>query len=290
MSTRWLKRNSHTLAILVVAGVLIGLLVRAQRAPRHEPFQTSGHSSSTASLGAYADAASCATCHEAIARTYNQTGMARGFSKVEKGSGGIFVSAPPENSSRPLFHKASNRYYTMVARGGRVFQRRHQLGFDGRETNVLELEAHYVVGSGNHARTFLHRTASGRLVQLPASWYAARGGYWEMSPGYDRPAHLDFRRAIDAGCMSCHNGYPRVPVEDDREGPRFGDSLPDGIDCQRCHGPGQRHIDAIARNDVDVARRAIVNPATLSRDRQLDACMQCHLESTSNPLPFQIRR
>ena len=111
-----------------------------------------------------------------------------------------------------------------------------------------------------------------------------------MSPGYDRPAHLDFRRAIDAGCMSCHNGYPRVPVEDDREGPRFGDSLPDGIDCQRCHGPGQRHIDAIARNDVDAARRAIVNPATLNRERQLETCLQCHLESTSGPLPFQIRR
>ena len=52
----------------------------------------------------------------------------------------------------------------------------------------------------------------------------------------------------------------------------------------------RRHIDAIARNDVDAARRAIVNPATLSRERQLDTCMQCHLESTSSPLPFQIRR
>ena len=52
----------------------------------------------------------------------------------------------------------------------------------------------------------------GRLVQLPVSWYAERGGYWAMSPGYDRPAHLDFRRVIDAGCMSCHNGYPRAPV------------------------------------------------------------------------------
>ena len=42
-----------------------------------------------------------------------------------------------------------------------------------------------------------------------------------MSPGYDRPAHLDFRRVIDAGCMSCHNGYPRAPVEDDLEGPKI---------------------------------------------------------------------
>jgi predicted CXXCH cytochrome family protein len=207
--------------------------------------------------------------------------MARGFSRIRR--------AEWPGTGR-WYHKASDRYYTMVERDGRFFQRRHQLGFDKRETNALELEAHYVVGSGNHARTFLHRTASGRLIQLPVSWYADRQGYWEMSPGYDRPAHLDFRRVIDAGCMSCHTGYPRTPVEDDREGPTFGDSLPDGIDCQRCHGPGQRHIDAIARNEVDAARRAIVNPGTLDRERQLDTCLQCHLESTSSPLPFEIRR
>jgi tetratricopeptide (TPR) repeat protein len=33
-----------------------------------------------------------------------------------------------------------------------------------------------------------------------------------------------------------------------------------------------------------------VNPAALNRERQLDTCLQCHLESTSSPLPFQIRR
>jgi tetratricopeptide (TPR) repeat protein len=294
MSTRWLKRNSGALAILVIAAALfvVLVLVRARRAPQHESSQTNPPVS-TASTGGYADAASCATCHAEIARTYSATGMARGFSRVSPGN-----SLAQDVSPAPLYHKGSNRYYTMVERGGRVFQRRHQVGFDKRDTNVLELEAHYVIGSGNHARTFVHRTASGRLVQLPVSWYAnegqgARGkgqGYWEMSPGYDKAAHLDFRRVIDAGCMSCHNGYPRSPVKDDLEGPRFTGPLPEGIDCQRCHGPGRAHIDAINARDLDAARRAIVNPAKLDRERQLETCMQCHLESTSSPLPFQIRR
>jgi hypothetical protein len=43
------------------------------------------------------------------------------------------------------------------------------------------------------------------------------------------------------------------------------------------------------RGDVEASLRAIVNPAKLDRDRQLETCMQCHLESTSTPLPFQIR-
>ncbi len=178
----------------------------------------------------------------------------------------------------------------MVERGGALLQRRHQVGFGGKEANVVELTADYVIGSGNHARTFVHRAPDGRLMQLPVSWYADRGGQWAMSPGYDRPAHLDFRRVIDDGCMSCHNGYPRGQVQDEGTGPKFAGDLPEGIDCQRCHGPGQRHVDALATGDVAAARRAIVNPATLDRERQMDVCMQCHLEPTSSPLPFQIRR
>ena len=111
-----------------------------------------------------------------------------------------------------------------------------------------------------------------------------------MSPGYDRPAHQDFRRVINTDCMACHNGYPRAAVQDDGNGPKFALPLPEGIDCQRCHGPGQAHVDAINSGNVDAGVRAIANPAKFERARQLDTCMQCHLEPTSSPLPFQIRR
>jgi predicted CXXCH cytochrome family protein len=248
---------------------------------------------------AYADPTGCSSCHQRIADTYSRTGMGRSFSRVRAGQ-----PLADFNGNNRLHHQASDRHYTMVERDGRLYQRRHQIGFDGQETNTIEFEASYVVGSGNHARTFLRRTADGRLLQLPVSWYAERGGFWAMSPGYDKPAHLDFRRTIDTGCMSCHTGYPRTPVEDDGLGPKFAPpvapergsngvgerGLPEGIDCQRCHGPGQAHIDAAGRNNLDAALRAIVNPAKLDRDRQLETCMQCHLEPTSSPLPYQIRR
>jgi tetratricopeptide (TPR) repeat protein len=250
--------------------------------------------------GGYADPAECATCHDQIARTYSLTGMARSFSKIE------VDRALADFTTRNRFeHAVSGRDYTMLQRDGRFFQRRQQSGFDGTPAEPLELEAHYVIGSGNHAQTFVHRAADGRLFQLPVSWYAApaprsggperesrdeRGGFWAMSPGYDRPAHLDFRRSIPEDCMGCHNAYPRRGVRNDGNGPKFEEPLPEGIDCQRCHGPGQAHVDAVKRNDIEAGRRAIVNPARLDRDRQLETCMQCHLEPTSSPLPFQIRR
>lgn len=277
-----LTRKPLLLVLLAVAGASVLALILLRGAPEHTRTETAPASPlSQHPASAYADPAVCSTCHEQIAGTYSRTGMARAFSKV---SGAEF------RTRNRVYHKASDRYYTMVERDGKFYQRRHQIGFSGQEANVLELEAHYAVGSGNHARTFLHRAAGGRLVQLPVSWYAERGGYWAMSPGYDQPAHLDFRRVVDAGCMSCHNGYPRVPVEDDREGPRFGDSLPEGIDCQRCHGPGQAHVDAVKAGDLEASHRTIVNPGKLDRERQLETCMQCHLESTSTPLPFQVRR
>jgi predicted CXXCH cytochrome family protein len=277
-----LTRNWLALGSLLIAAVSLLALMLARGAP--QPVQTQAERASPLTQSrsaAYADPAVCSTCHEEIAPTYALTGMARAFSRV---GGSQFPTGTR------VYHEASDRYYTMVQRDGKFYQRRHQVGFGGKETNVLELEAHYVVGSGNHARTFLHRTPDGRLVQLPVSWYAERGGYWAMSPGYDRADHMDFRRVIDAGCMSCHNGYAGTPIEDDGRGPRFGDALPEGIDCQRCHGPGQAHVAAARRGDMKAGDPAIVNPAKLDRDKQLETCMQCHLESTSSPLPFRIER
>jgi hypothetical protein len=71
-------------------------------------------------------------------------------------------------------------------RDGRSYQRRWQIGFDGKETNVDEKQVDYAIGSGNHSFTYLHRAANGALQLLPLSWYSEKGGYWDMSPGYDQ--------------------------------------------------------------------------------------------------------
>jgi predicted CXXCH cytochrome family protein len=270
------------IALLVVIGSAVairGTRPRVQVPPGTSAGQVNAHASG------YAEASSCAECHEDIARTYALTGMGRSVTPIRSGAQGL---ADVSTNNR-LHHAASNRYYTMIERDGRLYQRRHEIGFDGNETNVLDVEAHYIIGSGNHARTFVHRGADGRLRQLPVTWYTDRGGYWAMSPGYDRPAHLDFRRLIVEDCMSCHNDYPAT-VQNDGNGPRFSEPLPSGIGCQRCHGPGQAHVNAARSGDRVAARRTITNPANFDRDRQLETCLQCHLETTSSPLPFQIRR
>jgi predicted CXXCH cytochrome family protein len=228
----------------------------------------------------YVDAAQCATCHPAIAETYKQTGMARSF-----------FQPAPENTTEDytanntFFHAASDRYYTMTARDGHYYQRRHQIAGGKQETNIIEEQVDYVIGSGNHARTYLHLTEQNKLVEMPVSWYAEDGGHWGMSPGYDWQGHSGFRRKLTLECIFCHNAYPAGASDSDRadmEAVFPSGKIPEGIDCQRCHGPGSAHVQSPEAGNI-------VNPGTLPRDRNLEVCMQCHLETTSAPLPYAVR-
>jgi tetratricopeptide (TPR) repeat protein len=192
------------------------------------------------------------------------------------------------------YHEASDQHFTMYQRDGRFYQRRHQTGPDGRETNVVEMEIDFVLGSCDHARTYLHQAADGQLVELPIGWYNDKGGEWAMNPGYDRADHMDFRRKLDRECFFCHNAYPRTASQtDDTAGPELllPGAIPEGIDCQRCHGPGRAHVQrATAGRPAAEIRSAIVNPARLTPERQNEVCFQCHLESTSRRLPYAVRR
>jgi tetratricopeptide (TPR) repeat protein len=211
--------------------------------------------------------------------------------------GRSFARVLPENTPRfgkPFYHKASESYFAMIARDGKVYQRRWQIGFDGKETNVDEKLADFAVGSGNHSKTYLHLTSRGALQVLPLSWYTEKGGYWDMSPGYDQPDFPGSVRPMHYECMFCHNAYPRIPAALEHAASAemtFLDPVPEGIDCQRCHGPGQRHAAlASTGGKPELVRTAIVNPKRLAPDREIEVCMQCHLETTSLNLPPSIRR
>ena len=231
----------------------------------------------------------CFGCHSGIAKAYLQTGMGKSFGHLT-----------PQNTledytkNNRFFHAASGNYFEMVQRSGEYFQVRYQIGYEGKRTNVEETRIDYFLGSALHARAYLHRATDNRLLQLPVTWYSEKGGYWGMAPGYDAPDHIYGQRAISYDCLFCHNAYETVPPNHARLGdePVHEKSLPDGIDCQRCHGPGQRHIAAASVPGAPTAnvRSAIVNPARLAPDRQEEVCYQCHLQSTGFSLPHAVKR
>jgi predicted CXXCH cytochrome family protein len=231
----------------------------------------------------------CAGCHRTIWQTYQRTGMARSFSRPSAAN-----AVEDYSNKNTFYHKASDSYFTMIQRDGKFYQRRYQIDFAGKQVNTMEKQVDFIMGSGNHARAYLHRTGRGTLIEMPLGWYAEKGGYWAMNPGYDRPDHDGFRRTIGYDCMFCHNGYPQIPPEHDQPfaEPVYTGALPEGIDCQRCHGPGGKHVQLAGSGSAttEQIRSTIVNPARLSPQRQMEVCMVCHLETTSFPLPNAIQR
>ena len=240
--------------------------------------QPAGHASNE-----YVHARVCASCHQGIYETYRHTGMARAF-----------YAPTPESSpdARAYFHQASGTWFQNIQREGAFYQRSWQT-YNGKEENAQELKIDYVMGSGNHVRTYLHRTVRNTLVELPLAWYAEKGGTWAMNPGFDTN-HPPIGRKIGYDCMFCHNGYPAIPGGHDDAGaePVFTAPLPEGIDCQRCHGPGGDHVRAaqVPNAKPEDIRRAIVNPKRLPAALGMNVCEQCHLETTSTPLPNAVRR
>ncbi|HWY47781.1 MAG TPA: cytochrome c3 family protein, partial [Bryobacteraceae bacterium] len=239
--------------------------------------------------GGYVRPETCASCHRQIAETYRRSGMARSFYRPSPAN---TVEDYTENNT--YYHRPSDSYFTMLRRDGKYYQQRHQIDFAGKQVNVMEKQIDFIMGSGNHSRAYLQRTSRGTLVELPLAWYAEKGGYWAMNPGYDRPNHDGFRRPITYDCMFCHNGYPEIPAGHDQPfaEPVYNGSLPEGIDCQRCHGPGRKHAQLAKTGDgtPQEIRNSIVNPSRLSAQRQMEVCMVCHLETTSFPLPNAIQR
>jgi tetratricopeptide (TPR) repeat protein len=262
-------------AILFAAGAVSFLLIHHREPPR------------TATTQRYADPATCVQCHATEAAGYARTGMAHAFYKPAAGN---TVESP--TGDRQFYHAASGTWYTLTQHDGKFYQRRWQKGFDGNPENVEELPIDYIMGSGNHVRTYLHREQDGTLIELPLAWYSENGGHWGMNPGFDND-HPMTRRPIAYECMFCHNAYPEIPSTAHRDlsaNPVYN-TLPEGIDCQRCHGPGAAHVKAAqtAGTSLQQIRALILNPSRLSNDRQMEVCEQCHLETTSHLLPDRIR-
>jgi Cytochrome c554 and c-prime len=128
-----------------------------------------------------------------------------------------------------------------------------------------------VVGSGGKGQTFLF-WKSDLLFQLPVSYWNEVG--WVNSPGYrDGVAYFD--RPIIPRCLECHGTYFESLAPPPNRYSQIGFVV--GITCEKCHGPGRKHVQHFNSKSVDTRSvPAILNPARFSRDRQMDLCAWCH--------------
>ena len=211
--------------------------------------------------------AACLSCHNDKA-TFEQTAHRR------------TASLPTHASILGSFRQGENRLRTRTP--GVYFSMDDTVGFtetrvDARTTHPSEHTERiaYVVGSGRRGQSFLYWSGDA-LFQMPVSWWSSLHT-WSSSPGprqVDRP--MDFDRGISARCLECHTTYFEWKPDLSRDN-RFehGNEIL-GITCERCHGAGKEHVAREQSLLHRVRLPAIVNPARLSRERQMDMCAQCH--------------
>jgi predicted CXXCH cytochrome family protein len=198
--------------------------------------------------------------------------MARSFSSPSEAS-------EIEDFGEVFFHGPSQRYYRITKSEDGLLFSRWQLDDEGQPINRIEIPVDWVLGSGNRARSYLYQTEWGELFELPLGWYSEIDG-WGMSPGFEAADHGGVLRSVPRECMFCHNAFAEVPMGSDRRGEdhRLPRELPQGIGCQRCHGPGAEHVrSALRGSDLVSTRERIVNPARLPPDRRDSVCFQCHM-------------
>jgi hypothetical protein len=259
---RWLLGVA---GLLAVAAVALGVKARLS-----DPFTLSPITPSpflnTRDGVAYVGTAVCISCHKDEHASFCRTGMGNSMSELDP------AQAPPDGG---FDHPLSKRRYRAYRKGGELWHRESLMTEGPDEVVLAEYPLKYAVGSGRHALTYLIET-DGFMVESPMSWYASRKA-WDISPGYDDPKQPGFARPIGEGCLFCHAGNAEA-IGRSTHRMRIGETT---IGCERCHGPGELHVDrqAKAQRDSGAIDWTIVNPAHLSRDLAEAICQQCHLNS-----------
>ena len=262
--TRWLA----ALALLAVVGVATVLLAVAARQPRRwpEPVRPASAVGDAACLECHRDKASYeGTAHRLTMRHPAPAAFVGGSFR----SGENLLATPEPDVHFRMDADSSGYYQSLVVRQGR-----------GAADSVVRRERIAIVsGSGRKGQSFLYQSGD-RLLQLPVSYWRSIDG-WFGSPGRSHiPPRRSFERAVAPRCFECHATWME-PVFDPAAVNRYtteGAIL--GITCERCHAAGPEHV-ARERSALRVASRAlrgpgIVHPARLSRERQMEACAQCH--------------
>lgn len=242
--------------------VLVGLL--ALRCSR-----TMTTYASLAPENQYVGKEACQSCHQEIYQSYVETGMGKSLYRPE-----LTNQIESFGAEAIVYDADRDLYYQPYWLKDAMYVKEYRL--DKADTSYRRIEKiDYVVGSGHQTRSYLIER-KGYLYEVPITWYVNKQ-IWDLSPGY-AGNNSRFDREIGLSCLACHTGtVDYVPHSKNRY--RF---ISEGIDCEKCHGPGQAHIKAIQGGQlIDVGVEidyTIVNPAKLPIQQQFDVCQQCHLQ------------
>ncbi|MBM4067401.1 MAG: hypothetical protein FJ271_00445 [Planctomycetes bacterium] len=236
----------------------------------------------------YVGTDACAGCHDDIAGTYLHSPMALSLIPMAQLSGSQSYDKASNNPF--LFQESAFR---VERRGKRVYHHEVHLDASKRPDFETAVEAQFAIGSGSHGHSYLSFLGDGFLFQTAISWYSQKK-IWDNSPGFT----VQRLRPVKGACLFCHTNlaFPREDTINQFEPPYISGHA---IGCERCHGPGEKHVrqqrlQSVAeemrpflRERVRRLDASIVHPGKLRHDLREAVCQQCHLEGENRVLPRQ---
>src|SRR5258708_7815761 len=257
------------LLILTIALALTVSHWQSLRAPGPVQAMVSSRSESQdmESRNSYVGDETCGSCHadkvESFSRTAHHLTSRRASADAMTGPFG----------SKANILKTSNPglFFRMHVKGSRFFQT--AIWGIPPSTKARSEPIDLVIGSGRKGQTYLFWKGD-RLFQLPVSYWIELG-QWVNSPGY-RDGVADFDRPVGSSCLERRASYAESLAGPQPHNHYKLTSLVLGISCERCHGPGREHVSSHQSSSAHFSVEAIVNPARLPRDRDVEVCTQCH--------------
>ena len=200
----------------------------------------------------FAGSATCITCHKSIYDTHINTAH-------------YLTSRPAsEKYIKGSFEPGKNFY--AYNNSVRIAMEKREDGFYQveyfRETEKKAHRFDIVIGSGTMGQSYLY-WMNNHLFQLPITYFTAANA-WSNSPGF--PDKVLFNRIITSRCMECHTTFAKPISEPDKDPEEFAnDKIIFGVDCEKCHGPAQKHVEFHTQNPGQLIAKYIINPAKLTK-------------------------
>jgi len=220
---------------------------------------------SEAEAADYLGDAACKPCHYNAFQEHAASGHKSTLEPVTLAKHGKIFK-----SSKTIFDDKRGFYYRV-----RVSDKECLMDYsDGHAYGALA--ADWAIGSGNHGATFFSEYKPNRYLKLRLSYYPTiRGWYYtpdEFPPNkITGPAGLVHDDATLKRCLLCH-----VTVLREDAGELNLQASLVGVGCERCHGPGRKHVERVRLrpHDPDIERLAKATP-----ERVLKLCGVCHRSS-----------
>ena len=221
----------------------------------------------------YVGIETCKQCHMDKFQTFQHTGMGQSFGKADT------LKSAAQFNDNYINDPFLDFNYSPFWDGNNLKLKEFRL--ENKDTVFSRTESlNYIIGSGQHTNSHLQES-NGYVHQMPFTYYT-QSGKLDLPPGFEGGNNTRFSRLIGLECMSCHNAMPVDFVKGSQN--KF-DKIPLGIDCERCHGPGESHVAKIMKGDfTDTAIAidySIVNPKKVEVDLQFELCQRCHLQGNA---------